>query len=275
MNYYSILNISLSASDKEIKTAYRKLAKKYHPDTCKGDKKEAEKKMREINEAYDTLSNKELRDKYDEKMGLNKKTSNPNYSRYQGNNTPNNVVNKKPNNTYYDLKNNYNYNIRYGKNNYNTYYDPKGYAETNYSRYSDDAYKNGFDFSDLKVNKKDLAIRIVIILVVAVIILIGLINLFIDSINQITQTKNDIYQTKNKNNAAYSNSEDTKINKSSKVYSVSNSEEPNVKVTDSEESDSGAAESKLKEFGIDEDALKESLLNIIEKINKQLENSEN
>ncbi|HIP50181.1 MAG TPA: J domain-containing protein [Candidatus Pacebacteria bacterium] len=59
-NYYTILGIEKSASEKEIKTAFRKLAHKYHPDKG-GD----EKKFKEINEAYQTLSNKEKRVKYD------------------------------------------------------------------------------------------------------------------------------------------------------------------------------------------------------------------
>ena len=56
MNYYKLLNISTNASEKEIKKAYRNLAKKYHPDMYPGDKGVAEKKMQLINEAYDTSS---------------------------------------------------------------------------------------------------------------------------------------------------------------------------------------------------------------------------
>lgn len=68
MTYYEILNIKINATDKEIKNAYRSLAKKYHPDTYKGNKNVAEEKMKQINEAYDVLSNKELKDKYDEQF---------------------------------------------------------------------------------------------------------------------------------------------------------------------------------------------------------------
>jgi molecular chaperone DnaJ len=59
-DYYQILGISRSASQEDIKKAYRKLAHKYHPDKG-GD----EKKFKEINEAYQILSNKEKRDQYD------------------------------------------------------------------------------------------------------------------------------------------------------------------------------------------------------------------
>ena len=71
MTYYEILNIKQTATEKEIKNAYRTLAKKYHPDTYKGDKNVAEEKMKIINEAYDVLSNKELKNKYDEQFNPN------------------------------------------------------------------------------------------------------------------------------------------------------------------------------------------------------------
>ena len=59
-DYYKVLNVSSSASQEEIKKAYRKLAHKYHPDKG-GD----EKKFKEINEAYQVLSNQEKRSQYD------------------------------------------------------------------------------------------------------------------------------------------------------------------------------------------------------------------
>jgi molecular chaperone DnaJ len=64
-NYYSILGVSRSASEREIKQAYRKLARKYHPDVNPGDKS-AEAKFKEINQAYEVLSDKEKRSKYDQ-----------------------------------------------------------------------------------------------------------------------------------------------------------------------------------------------------------------
>jgi curved DNA-binding protein len=65
IDYYKILGIPKNASKEEIKKAYRKLARKYHPDVNPGDK-EAEKKFKEINEANEVLSNPENRAKYDE-----------------------------------------------------------------------------------------------------------------------------------------------------------------------------------------------------------------
>ncbi|WP_406615953.1 DnaJ C-terminal domain-containing protein [Mycoplasmopsis hyopharyngis] len=62
-DYYEVLGISKNATEKEIKTAYRKLAMKYHPDILKDGSSDA--KMRELNEAYDTLSDAEKRKEYD------------------------------------------------------------------------------------------------------------------------------------------------------------------------------------------------------------------
>lgn len=63
-DYYDVLGISKNATDKEIKSAYRKLAKKYHPDTAGGDEK-SKKKFEEIGEAYSVLSDPEKRKLYD------------------------------------------------------------------------------------------------------------------------------------------------------------------------------------------------------------------
>ena len=62
---YEVLEIQKGASDEEIKKAYRKLAKKYHPDLNPGDKT-AEEKMKEVNAAYEVLSDKEKRSRYDQ-----------------------------------------------------------------------------------------------------------------------------------------------------------------------------------------------------------------
>ena len=63
-NLYHVLGISKDATEAEIKSAYRKLARKYHPDVNK-DNKEAADKFKEISCAYDILGNKEKRQKYD------------------------------------------------------------------------------------------------------------------------------------------------------------------------------------------------------------------
>ncbi len=64
-DYYEVLGIAKGASEDEIKKAYRKQAKKYHPDLHPGDK-EAEEKFKEVNEAYEVLSDKDKRARYDQ-----------------------------------------------------------------------------------------------------------------------------------------------------------------------------------------------------------------
>ena len=64
-DYYEVLGLQKGASEDEIKKAYRRLAKQYHPDLHPGDK-EAEAKFKEVNEAYETLSNPDKRARYDQ-----------------------------------------------------------------------------------------------------------------------------------------------------------------------------------------------------------------
>jgi len=68
-DYYRILGVAKTATDKEIKAAYRKLARKHHPDVNAGNK-EAEARFKEINEANEVLGDKEKRKRYDE-LGAN------------------------------------------------------------------------------------------------------------------------------------------------------------------------------------------------------------
>jgi len=71
-DYYQSLGVSRTASDADIKKAFRKLAREFHPDVAK-DKKRAEEKFKEINEAYEVLGDSEKRKKYDE-LGANWKS---------------------------------------------------------------------------------------------------------------------------------------------------------------------------------------------------------
>src|SRR5437763_9254154 len=64
-DYYETLGVPRTASDVDIKKAFRKLAREYHPDVAK-NKKQAEEKFKDINEAYEVLSDPAKRKKYDQ-----------------------------------------------------------------------------------------------------------------------------------------------------------------------------------------------------------------
>src|SRR5262252_31730 len=68
-DYYKALGVGKTAKPAEIKAAYRKLARKYHPDANKGDSS-AEERFKEISEAYSVLSDEKRRKEYDEARSL-------------------------------------------------------------------------------------------------------------------------------------------------------------------------------------------------------------
>ena len=73
MNYYEILGVDREVNPKDLKKAYKKLAKKWHPDLNRDNPKLAEQKMREINVAYDTLSDEVKRIDYNKKLDAESK----------------------------------------------------------------------------------------------------------------------------------------------------------------------------------------------------------
>src|SRR5690606_22863817 len=68
-DYYAVLGVPKTATAEEIKRAYRKLARRYHPDANQGNK-ETEAKFKEVSEAYDVLSDAKRRKEYDEARSL-------------------------------------------------------------------------------------------------------------------------------------------------------------------------------------------------------------
>lgn len=81
-NFYDVLGVSKTATDDEIKNAYRNLAMKYHPDKNQGDK-ESEKKFKEINEAYEYLKDPQKRNMYD-RSGYNKNAGSSHHGGFEG-----------------------------------------------------------------------------------------------------------------------------------------------------------------------------------------------
>ena len=99
-NYYEILEVDKNASAEVIEKAYKALVKKYHPDLQEEKNKAlAEEKIKLINEAYDTLSNSELRLKYDEELKKYSISEDEYNKLYQENQILHNEIDKLKNNT--------------------------------------------------------------------------------------------------------------------------------------------------------------------------------
>lgn len=98
-NYYEILEVDKNASPEVIEKAYKALVKKYHPDLQEeGNKALAEEKIKLINEAYDTLSNSELRLKYDENLKAHTVSEDELNKLYEENKILQNEINELKNN---------------------------------------------------------------------------------------------------------------------------------------------------------------------------------
>lgn len=98
-NYYEILGVDINASAEQIKQAYFKQIKKYHPDTFDGDKNYAEQITANLNIAYGILSDSEKKYEYDQKLGFNKTKPKPKKQK------PNNQQSNKQNSTQNNQKN--------------------------------------------------------------------------------------------------------------------------------------------------------------------------
>ena len=138
-NYYKILQIDKDASPEIIKVAYKLLVKKNHPDLKEGeDKKNAEEKIKEINEAYDVLSNPTKKAEYDQTL------INENISQEQYNFILNENINlKKELNYFHNL---------YNRNNYYKQKNTNMYNESNYNinqNTSNDEINNNSKFKSI------------------------------------------------------------------------------------------------------------------------------
>lgn len=119
-NYYEELEVSRHASSEVINKAYKTLAKKYHPDSTKENKELAEERFKKISEAYETLSDSEKKQKYDEQLNITEPIIDIN--KYNQLVKDNQVLSSEISR----LKNNYNTNYNYSSTqNNNTYSTPQ------------------------------------------------------------------------------------------------------------------------------------------------------
>ena len=141
-NYYEILEVDKNASDEIIKVAYKALVKKYHPDLKEGNAKiNAEDKIKQINEAYDILSNPEKKYEYDQNL-INESISKKQYEIILNENMNlKRELNVYRNNIYHNYRNN----NKYTKENYNTNYNNDNNSQnTAYKEQNSNIKNNNF-----------------------------------------------------------------------------------------------------------------------------------
>ena len=169
-NYYKILQIDKDASPEIIKVAYKLLVKKNHPDLKEGeDKKNAEEKIKEINEAYDVLSNPTKKAEYDQTL------INENISQEQYNFILNENINlKKELNYFHNL---------YNRNNYYKQKNTNMYNENINQNTSNDAINNNSKFksifNNLNENIKTLIAIVITFLIIFFVIKIPFFFFFV------------------------------------------------------------------------------------------------
>ena len=142
-DYYKILNLDKKATTEEIKNAYYKYAKEYHPDKNIHNESEANNKFKEISEAYGVLGNKSKKESYDKQS---------NFTRTYYTETFTNKYNNNNNNYYSNYNSNNNYNNNYSnnnqtetkKNNEKIYYDLNCTLEDLYN----------FKIKEIKINRR-------------------------------------------------------------------------------------------------------------------------
>ena len=169
-NYYEILEVDKNASDEIIKVAYKALVKKYHPDLKEGNAKiNAENKIKQINEAYDILSNPEKKYEYDQNL-INEDISKEQYEIVLNEN----INLKKELNIYRNnIYHNYRNNNKYTKENFNN-----NYYNTNYNNDNDSqntAYKeqnSNINYNNFKENISERLKTIIAICITFLIIFI-------------------------------------------------------------------------------------------------------
>lgn len=155
MNHYEVLGIKKTATTSEIKEAYKELVKKYHPDIYPGDKSYAEKRTKEINIAYDVLSDPKAKEEYDLSITPQLKSSaDTSTSKTSGGYSYTTKEHSTPKTTYVrpDIVKNSEYSYENYKKNFKTttsYYDPsRRYTDYHRSKVPNSNYSTKTTMND-------------------------------------------------------------------------------------------------------------------------------
>lgn len=184
MNYYDILGVKTDATQAEIRQAYKKLIKKYHPDVYTGNKQKAEELSIQINEAYDVLSNSDSRREYDNMLNseneIDNYTDTADYSSDSNSNRTNSSTYNNEyyyNQTYNDKTNKYN---PYSYENYHRTQQNNENENSFYSKFYDNHVRPAENYVSNKFDTMRLHQKILVFLLFILLAFIMLLITFVE-----------------------------------------------------------------------------------------------
>lgn len=195
MNYYELLNVKESATDSEIKKSYKQLVKKYHPDVYDGNKEFAEKKIKELNQAYEILSDKSSRDEYDRVLNSVREETSKIFETKDNNSNDDYEIQKQNIEKKYNEMYNYDYYKKYSTNYYGV--DKSNQINNDYYNYNSNKTNDFINKATNNINNTILRASPKLITLVSALIIIIVFSIILALLSKVKELMSDSSKTFN------------------------------------------------------------------------------